>query len=52
MMGDLNWDMNNLEHKPIFDFCETYVRKNPTCYKNADIPSSIDFILKQEGVFL
>ena len=41
--------MNNLEQNPILDFCETYTLKNivnqPTCYKNASSPTSIDVIL-------
>ena len=49
MMGDLKWDMNNLEQNPILDFCETYTLKNivnqPTCHKNANSPTNIDVIL-------
>ena len=46
LLGDWNCEMNEEEMKT---FCETYnlenLIKGPTCYKNADNPSSIDIML-------
>ena len=46
LLGDFN---STMSEKPMKDFCELYdlqnLIKDPTCYKNASNPSSIDVIL-------
>ena len=51
LLGDYNSCMDD---SPMIDFCETYkllnLVKHRTCFKNAENPSCIDFLLKNKAL--